>query len=61
MPADQRRLDAVPLEELDGLRVLACGHLDLGSALPEESDQRPEHEDVRRRGHVDPHAHGGAV
>src|SRR5207248_5576560 len=51
---DHLRLDPVQLEELERLRVLARRHLDLVAAPPQELDQRPEHEHVRRRGHVDP-------
>ena len=57
MSAEHRRLEAVQLEELQRLRVVARGDLDLVAALAQQSDQRPEHEHVRRRGHVDPDLH----
>ena len=57
MAPDRSRLDPVQLEQLHGLRVLACGDLDLVAALAEQRDQRPEDEHVRRVGHVDPDAH----
>ena len=48
---------AVELEQLERLGVLAGGDLDLVSVAPEQPDQRPEHEHVRRSRHVHPHAH----
>ena len=50
-------LDPVQLEELERLGVVARGDLDLGSALAEQREQRPEDEHVRRRGDVDPDPH----
>jgi hypothetical protein len=47
----------VQLEQLQCLRVLAGGDLDLGPALAQQPDQRPEDQDVRRVGQVDPDAH----
>ena len=55
--ADQLGLDPVQLEQLQRLRVVARGDLDLVAALAQERDQRPEDEHVRRRGHVDPDLH----
>src|SRR5207237_8164049 len=46
--ADHLRLDAVQLEELKRLGVLAGRDLDLVAATPEQLDERPEHEHVRR-------------
>ena len=45
------------LEELECLRVVARRQLDLGAPVAQDPDQRPEHEHVRRRGHVDPDPH----
>ena len=54
---DHLGLDPVPLEQLERLRVVARRHLDLVATLPQEPDQRPEHQHVRRRGDVDPDLH----
>src|SRR5207248_3127342 len=56
MAAEHLGVDPVQLEELKRLRVLPRRDLDLVAALPQELDERPEHEYVRRRGHVDPDA-----
>ena len=50
----------VELEQLDRLCVVARGDLDLVAARAQELDQRPEHEHVGRRRHVDPDPHAGA-
>ena len=55
--ADQRVLDAVEVEELDGLRVLTRRHLDLVAGLTQPVDHRPQHQHVSRRAHVDPDLH----
>ncbi len=49
--------DVVQLEQLDRLRVLACGHVDMVAALPKELDERSEERHLRRVGDVDPDAH----
>src|SRR5439155_3634366 len=56
--ADHLRPEPVQLEQLERLRVLAGGDLDVVAALAHELDQRPEHEHVRARGHVYPDSHG---
>jgi hypothetical protein len=61
MPAEQRCGNPVTLEQLDRLCVLARGDLDLGALLTQQRYQRPEHEHVRRRRHVDPDPHGRPV
>ena len=55
--ADRGRFEPVQLEQLQCLRVFARGHLDLVATRVQDSNERPEHEDVRRRRHVDPDAH----
>ena len=57
VPPDRCRVDPVQLEQLQRLRVLARGDLDLVTALAEQPDQRLEDQDVRRVGEVDPDAH----
>ena len=59
--ADHLSIDPVQVKEVDGLRVFARGHLDLGAPVAEDADQRPEHEHVRRRRDVDPDAQAGGV
>ncbi len=54
---DHFGLDPVPLEELERLRVVASGDLDLVAALFEEPDQGPEHQHMSRGGDVDPDLH----
>src|SRR5258707_4026444 len=49
--------EAVQLEQLKGLRVVARRDLDLVAALPHQLDQRTEHQHVCARRHVDPDAH----
>ncbi len=55
--ADHRCLEAVQLEQLQRLRVVACRDLDVVAAPAHDLDQRPEDERVRARGHVDPDPH----
>jgi hypothetical protein len=57
VPPQHRRLEAVQLEKLQRLCVVTCGDLDLVAPFSQQPDQRPEHEHVRRRGHVDPYPH----
>ena len=54
---DRRRGHAVALDQLQGLRVVARGDLDLVAARLEQLDERPEDERMRARRHVDPDAH----
>ena len=49
--------DAVQLEQLERLRVLARRHLDLVALSLEQADQGPEEGDVRRVRDVDPDSH----
>ena len=55
--AERRVLHAVQLEQVERLRVVARGHLDLVAGRAQAGDDRPEHEHVRRRRHVDPDLH----
>ena len=55
--ADHRCLHAVRLDQLDRLRVVARGDLDLVALLAQQLDERPEDERVRARRHVDPDLH----
>ncbi len=55
--AEHFGLDPVELEELERLRVVARGDLDLVAPLAQDPDQRPEHEHVGRRRHVHPDTH----
>ena len=48
-----------PLEDPVRLPVLAGGDLDLVTCGLEPLDDRPQHQRVRRRGHVHPNAHPG--
>jgi len=57
VPADHLGLEPVQLEQLEGLRIVARGDLNLVAAPPQELDQRPEDEDMGRRGHVHPDLH----
>ena len=57
VPPDHLGLDPVQLKELERLRVLPRGDLDLVTAAAQELDQRPEDEDMGRRGHVHPNPH----
>ena len=50
-------LHAVQLEQVERLRVVTRRHLDLVPGRAQPRDDRPEHEHVRRRGHVDPDFH----
>src|SRR5690349_24819090 len=50
----------MPLQELQGLRVVAGRDLDLVAALAQDGDQRPEDQDVSRSGDVDPDLHARA-
>src|SRR5207253_6649488 len=59
MPADDRRLEPVQLEQLERLRIVAGRDLDLVATLAEETDQRPEDEHMRRRRHVQPDLQAG--
>src|SRR5438132_7406066 len=59
MPADDRRLEPVQLEQLQRLRIVAGRDLDLVATLVEETDQRPEDEDMRRRRQVQPDLQAG--
>src|SRR6185369_1928570 len=61
MVADQLRLDAVLLEELDCLRVIAGRDLHLVTALAHERDQRPEHQHVGRCRDVHPNLHAATA
>ena len=61
VPADHLGGQAVQLEQLQRLRVVARRDLHLVAALLEDPDQRPEHEHVRARGHVDPDLHRRAA
>src|SRR5262245_64173431 len=56
--ADELGLDAMLLEELDGLSVVARRDLDLIAALAHEGDQRPKHQHMSRRRDVHPDPHG---
>src|SRR6266540_5698021 len=47
---DQGRLNPVSLEQLQRLRVVPGRNLDLVAALPEQRDQGPEDQHVRRGG-----------
>ena len=51
------RLEPVQLEQLERLRVVARGDLDLVAAAAHDLDERPEDEDVSRCRDVDPDAH----
>ncbi len=55
--ADDVVVDTSRGEQLERLRVVPRGHLDLGAALPQQPEQRPEEGDVGRVGDVDPDAH----
>ncbi len=55
--ADHRRRHPVRLDQLEGLRVVARGDLDLVTLPLEQPDERPEHERVRARREVDPDLH----
>ena len=55
--ADDRRVDAVELEQLLGLCERAGRHLDLVAVLLEQSDQRAKERHVRGVRDVDPDAH----
>jgi hypothetical protein len=55
--ADELGLDAVEIEQLNGLRVLPGGHLDLVPPRPQDLDQGTENEHVRGRRHVHPDPH----
>ncbi len=57
MAADHLGRQPVQLEELQRLCVVARGDLHLVTATAHQLDQRPEHEHVCARGHVDPDAH----
>jgi len=57
MAPELRVRDPVELQQLERLRVVASGHGDLVPALLEDLDDRPEHEHMRRRRHVDPDPH----
>src|SRR6185437_1367142 len=52
---------AVKLEQLERLGVVAGGDLHLVVAPSHDRDQRPEDEDVRRRGDVDPDPHAASA
>ena len=54
---DRRVIDAVELQQLLRLRVLARGDLHLVTRLTQALDDGPEHEDVRRRADVHPDPH----
>ena len=54
---DDSRIDPMQRQQLERLCVFARGDVDLGSALPQTPDQRPEDEHVRRVGDVDPDPH----
>ena len=57
VPPEQLGLETVQLQQVDRLRIVARGDLDLVPAGTEKVDQRPEHQHVSRRGHVDPDSH----
>jgi hypothetical protein len=57
--AEQLGVEPVELQEVDRLRVIARSDLDLGAAVPQERDQRPEDQHVGGRCHVDPDLHDG--
>ena len=62
VPPDHRvGLEAVQLEQLERLRVVARRDLDLVAAPAHDLDQRPEDEHVRRRGDVDPDLHAASA
>ena len=50
-------LDPVHPQQPEGVGVVAGGDQDLVAGGPQPGDDRPEHQRVRRRGHVDPDAH----
>src|SRR5204862_4352253 len=58
---DRRVIDAVELQELLRLRVLAGGDLHLVARVAQAGDDGPEHEDMRRRADVHPHSHSDAM
>ena len=53
--ADGGVLDAHALEQPERLRVVASGDVHLVAARAQALDDRPEHERVRGRRHVEPH------
>ena len=55
--AHDGRLHPVQPQQLDVLAELPRRDLDLGPALAQHLDERPEHEHVRRPGDVDPDSH----
>src|SRR5579864_4150062 len=57
VPPDHLRLEPVQLQQLQRLRVVARRDLHLVAARLHDLDQRPEHEHVRARRHVDPDLH----
>ena len=57
VPPEQLGLEPVQLQQVDRLRVVARRDLDLVPAGTEKVDQRPEHQHVSRRSHVDPDSH----
>jgi hypothetical protein len=59
--ADHGRLHPVRLDQLQRLRVVARGDLDLVTLRLEQLHERPEDERVGARGEVDPDAHGATV
>ena len=50
--------DLVQPQEVDGLRVVARGHLDLVSPRVEKCEEWTEERDLRRVRNIDPDAHG---
>ena len=54
---DRRVLDAEALAQLERLREVARGDLDLVPVRAHRLDQRPHHEHVRAVGQIDPDAH----
>ena len=58
--ADRRVLDPEALAELERLGEVARGHLHLVPVLAHRLDQRPQHQDVRAVGQIDPDTHRSA-
>ena len=60
MGPDDRRVDAVKLEQLLGLGERARRYVDLVPVLLQQADERAEERHVRRVRDVDPDAHRSA-
>ncbi len=57
MMADHGGRHAVLLDQLQGLRIVACRDLDLVPSCAQAIDERAEDERMGARRHIDPHAH----